>query len=60
MEVFPEFDLFPRVTRVARAIGSVLTPFPTEAPDFMSNHYRGADTEGEALQPQLPFAELGE
>lgn len=54
-EVFPPIDLFPRLTRVAHAIGRFLTPLPTEAPDYMSNHYRGADSEGEALQPQLPF-----
>jgi hypothetical protein len=58
MEIFPQIDLFPRITRVAKAIGRVLTPYPQEAPDYMSNHYRGAS---EMLdhhlnyQPMLPF-----
>lgn len=58
MEVFPEFDLFPRLTRVAQFLGRVLSPLPTEAPLHMSNHYDRSHFEpsdGEAMQPQLPF-----
>ena len=61
---FPEFDLglTDRLKSVARFVGRLLTPYPQEAPLFMSNHYRGAsemldyhlkDSEGEALQPTL-------
>ncbi len=38
---FPQLDLFPRLTRVAKAVGRLLSPLPSEAPDYMSNHYRG-------------------
>lgn len=55
MEVFPEIDLFPRLTRVAKFMGRVLSSRPQEAPLHMSNHYRGSDVEGEAIQPELPF-----
>lgn len=59
---FPEFKLFNPVERlkdVGRFIGRVLRPFPEEAPDYMSNHNRGAEamlsrlqepTDGEALE----------
>lgn len=38
---FPQLELFPRISRAARLIGNLLTPFPTEAPSYMSEHYRG-------------------
>lgn len=38
---FPKIDLFPRLTRVGRALGRLVTFLPSEAPDFMSEHYRG-------------------
>ena len=51
---WPEFNLFnplERIRGVARFIGKLITPFPNEAPDYMSEHYRGADADGEALEP---------
>lgn len=39
---FPQLELFPRLAAVGRFVGNLLTPLPTEAPDFMSEHYRGA------------------
>jgi len=56
---FPKIDLLPPPTAILRFLGRLLTPLPTEAPDFMSNHYRGKDAEGEAIeavQPELPFS----
>lgn len=50
-EIFPHFELFPRLARVGRFFGKLLTPFPTEAPDFMSNHYRGAEEMLETIEP---------
>lgn len=38
---FPQLELFPRISRAARFIGNLLTPFPTDAPMYMSDHYRG-------------------
>lgn len=38
---FPDIDLFPRLSRVAEFIKRALSPLPSEAPDFMSEHYRG-------------------
>jgi hypothetical protein len=38
---FPKIDLFPRLTAIARGVGRMVSFLPTEAPDFMSDHYRG-------------------
>lgn len=51
----PKIDLFPRITRVGRALGRLLTPLPTEAPDFMSDHYRGEVPVEYPDQLQLDF-----
>ena len=37
----PAFDLFPRLHRVASFLGRAVSFLPTQAPDHMSNHYRG-------------------
>lgn len=51
----PKVDLFPRVSRVARSIGRAASFFPTEAPDFMSDHYHGRPVKTEAEQLQLDY-----
>lgn len=64
---FPEFDLFPKLDRAARFIKRLLTPLPIEAPDFMSEHYRGYDPydgvqvegflyDGRNEQQEFPFS----
>lgn len=40
---FPRIDLFPRLHRVADFVARVISPFPSEAPDYMSEHYRGGE-----------------
>lgn len=37
----PQFDLFPRLKRVGEVVVRFLSFNPAEAPDYMSNHYRG-------------------
>lgn len=39
--IMPEFTLFPRLERVAGFIKRLVTFLPTDAPDYMSEHYRG-------------------
>lgn len=39
---FPVIDLFPQLTRVGRFLGRLVSFCPSEAPLYMSNHYRGA------------------
>lgn len=36
---FPEVYVIPNYERVKRILSHVLNFLPTEAPDFMSNHY---------------------
>lgn len=38
---FPKIELFPRLHKVASALARLVCYRPTEAPDYMSNHYRG-------------------
>ena len=38
---FPKIDLFPRLTKVAACIGRLASFLPNQAPDYMSDHYRG-------------------
>lgn len=38
---FPKIDLFPKLTRVGHFIGRLVSFCPLEAPDYMSEHYRG-------------------
>lgn len=38
---FPNIELFPQLARVGRFLGRLVSFFPSEAPDFMSNHNRG-------------------
>lgn len=38
---FPQFDLLPRVARVGRFLSRVVSFLPLEAPNHMSDHYRG-------------------
>ena len=62
---FPEIKILPSIKDVAHFVGRLLTPYPTEAPLYMSNHYRGASemldahlsepTDGEAIEAQLPI-----
>jgi hypothetical protein len=49
-----KIDLFPRVTKVAQAIGRFLTPFNGPVEPYMSDHYRPVQ---ETNQPELPFGE---
>jgi hypothetical protein len=35
-----KFELFPRLSRVGRALGSLLVPFHCPVEPFMSEHYR--------------------
>lgn len=61
MEIFPEIDLFPRITKVAHFLGSLVTlpngGYPSEYPKHPER--RGAEamlsepTDGEAYQPRL-------
>lgn len=37
--MMPKFDLFPRFSRCANFVFKVIGFFPTEAPDFMSEHF---------------------
>lgn len=56
--IIPRLDLFPKLQRVGRALGRLVSFLPANAPDYMSDHYRG----GAAMldrelydQPQLDF-----
>jgi hypothetical protein len=42
MEIFPEIDLFPRLTRAGNFIKRIVSLYPDGAPDYMSEHNRGA------------------
>jgi hypothetical protein len=42
--IFPEIDLFPRLTRVGHFIGEVLKPFHCEPFPAMSNHYKNEES----------------
>ena len=61
---FPEIKILPSIKDVAHFVGRLLAPLPTEAPDYMSNHYRGASEmldahlqePTEPYQPTLPFS----
>lgn len=37
----PDVHLFPRLERAAEFIKGLVRFLPSEAPDYMSNHYRG-------------------
>lgn len=39
---FPEIHIFPRLERVGRFMGRLFSFLPVEAPDYMSEHNRGA------------------
>ena len=39
--IMPEIELFPRLERVGHFIKRLVTFLPLEAPDHMSEHYRG-------------------
>lgn len=53
---FPSIDLFPLLSRVARAAGSLLIPFHCQAEPYMSEHYnRGG---GPALDRALNDEQL--
>jgi hypothetical protein len=55
---YPErYHILPSLGDVARFVGRLLTPYPTEAPPYMSNHYRGASCPDFVEQPELPFDE---
>lgn len=44
MEIIPMGRVLDRVWEAGKALGSrVLRFFPSEAPDYLSEHYRGAD-----------------
>ena len=57
MEVFPEIDLFPRLTRAARSVGRLLSPLPESGyPSEYPKHPErmiSEPTDGEAYQPQF-------
>jgi hypothetical protein len=37
----PELTLFPRLEKLGRCLGRLVSFLPAQAPDHMSNHYRG-------------------
>lgn len=39
--IMPKINLFPRLERVGRALGRLVSFLPANAPDYMSDHYRG-------------------
>lgn len=45
MEPFPHFELFKleRTKRVGRFLSRLASPFQENAPDYMSEHYHGAE-----------------
>ena len=54
-DIMPNFDLFPKIERVANFIKRLVSFLPTAAPDYMSEHYRGAAAQ---LDSQLYDGEL--